>query len=136
MSVLMDNQTHHVSHKSWDELEWKDSNLESNLDKGPNKMSWLKWKVALISSALLLLFSTSCKDKTAFENASNRFVQTEETLKKAESNLAKENEDVKEAQEDLKKEEVEAKTAQQEYMVAKKAHDDARTELKKIVWWL
>lgn len=132
MAIWMEKQFHAVPLKSWDELEWNDSKVES----WSNKMYWLKWKIAVISSALLMLLATSCADKSAFENASDRFVQTEKTLKKTKANLAKENEDVKEAQQHLKKEKIEAETAKQEYIAAKKAHDDAKKELKKIVWWL
>jgi len=102
MSVLMDNQTHHVAHKSRKELE-----LESTINsKNSPKINRLKVAmIALLSSALML---SSC-NKSDYEKASKDFIKAEKELKKAKKNLDK---------------------AEKRYEDAVEEYDDAKEEVK------
>jgi len=108
MSTLMDNQTHHVPHKSWNELEWNDTKVES----GPKKMSWLKGKTVAISLSLLTALS-SCTDKTVDE-------QVRDIIGAKQEKVDDLKDDKRDLQEDIRKKDIELKDAEKQLREAKK----------------
>ena len=108
MAIWMEKQFHTVPVKSWDELEW----VKSEINSWPEKMSWWKWKTAAITISLLTLFTTSCdSNKSQKDKIYDAYNAIENAYFDAKENTASEKADVKDAEQDLREEKTEEKNA-------------------------
>ncbi len=80
MPILMENQTHHVPLKSWNELEWDNSISNKVKETIPNGL-WHKAKLfAILTWTSIATLFSSCTNKTVDEQINDLVIDKQEVV--------------------------------------------------------